>query len=537
MSRRRHLSCRNAVILSALVISSLFLFARLGHYALWDDEAITGLHALGVWRTGDMTAVIGRNVVGYHGGATLTGLQERYIPPLSFYLAAMPVGLSGGATWASRLPFALCGLACVCLLMRWAWRERIGLATWCLLALALTGNVSFFLFSRQCRYYAPAILASVALAYLYRFRDGRLRTTIGFSLISIALFATNYMNYLALYVCLAIDYLAWGRKERRLSREEWLWLLVPQLIACPPIVWVWNPLTKTVVPYRPDNWFADKATLFWRSWRDLAKCEFGVAALLLASPLVARLTRRLWLIRASIAMLVYVCVVTLISPQPVGVSPHADIRYLAPTIPLCIAIGVGSLRGIGRLMNVSALPLGILAFWTSLLPGGRDWEARQWSTIGEYVHELAWPPSDPYTETVRWIKTHVVPGQSIFVAPNYPTYPLMYHAPEFIYAWQFRPPLDPQFAGLDPIHHFGRIPPDYVVAFGSEGQTAWKEVAPPGGSRYHEVARLEFFWRQLQRPELIWHTFRGHENFDRDEDSIFIYRKAAAARSPGRRER
>ena len=46
----------------------------------------------------DMTAVIGRNIVGYHGGATLTGLQERYIPPLSFYLAAMPVGLSGGAT-------------------------------------------------------------------------------------------------------------------------------------------------------------------------------------------------------------------------------------------------------------------------------------------------------------------------------------------------------------------------------------------------------------------------------------------------------
>ena len=36
--------------------STVLLFARLGHYALWTDEASTAITAAGVWRTGDTTA-------------------------------------------------------------------------------------------------------------------------------------------------------------------------------------------------------------------------------------------------------------------------------------------------------------------------------------------------------------------------------------------------------------------------------------------------------------------------------------------------
>src|SRR3954451_15077975 len=61
-----------------LVGAAALLFSRLGGYALWEDEAVTALHALGVWRTGDTTAVIGHNVVGYRAGSTLVGLRERY---------------------------------------------------------------------------------------------------------------------------------------------------------------------------------------------------------------------------------------------------------------------------------------------------------------------------------------------------------------------------------------------------------------------------------------------------------------------------
>ena len=102
---------KRAIAVGVLLVAAIFLFARLGHYSLWDDEAITALIGLGVWRTGDTTAVAGDNIVGYRNGSLLSGLHDRHTPPLGFYLAAPSLGLLGHSTWAARLPFALCGLA------------------------------------------------------------------------------------------------------------------------------------------------------------------------------------------------------------------------------------------------------------------------------------------------------------------------------------------------------------------------------------------------------------------------------------------
>ncbi len=296
MNRDRLQLYRLFIISVVLASSCVFLFARLGHYALWDDESNTAMFGLNVWRTGDMTAVIGHNILAYNGGATLSGLRERYVPPLSFYLVAVPLGLLGPAAWVARLPFALCGLGCVALMLRWAWREGIAPVTWCLLALAITGNVSLFLYSRQCRYYAVVTLASVALAYIYRFRTSGLRSAISFSLVSVSLFATNYMSYAAVYACIAVDYLGWERKRRPLKAVELGWLLVPQLAVCIPIVLNWNPFGKKIWNYHPTNWFFDKATLFWWNWRDLAQCEFGVSTLLIGAPLIGLFARQVWLL-------------------------------------------------------------------------------------------------------------------------------------------------------------------------------------------------------------------------------------------------
>jgi hypothetical protein len=315
------------------------------------------------------------------------------------------------------------------------------------------------------------------------------------------------------------------------STELW-WLLLPQMAACIPILSIWNPFGKRVWNYQPTNLYTDRATLFWWSWRDLAQCEFGVGALLVAAPLIAMWTRQVWLLRASVALGVYVSVITIVSPQPVGLGDVADIRYLAPTIPLCIAIGVMTLRAIGQGMGFSVLPLAILAFWTSLLWGGRNWEGRQCSTLAEYIHELAYPPSDTYTVAANWINLNVAHGRSIYVIPYYMAYPLMYHAPHAVYAWQFRFPPAPQFRGLAPIHYSGLIPPDYVIAFGPDARQRLEKIHFPGGAHYDRVAKLEFFWRQMHRPELFWHAFRTIREFDRDGESILIFQKLDATQPP-----
>ena len=103
---------------------------------------------------------------------------------------------------------------------------------------------------------------------------------------------------------------------------------------------------------------------------------------------------------------------------------------------------------------IPAALLGMVVFGTNLFHGGPTFEWGLRSTIASYVKELARPPGDPFATAAQWINANVPPGCSVYVRPAYMVYPLMFHAPGAIYAWQFRAPPAPQFKGLPPIHFF-----------------------------------------------------------------------------------
>src|SRR4051794_12211910 len=86
---RHHRAGVRAVLPVVLLLgSAVLLFARLGHYSLWDDEAQTALNAEGILRTGDTSVVIGHNINVYRGGLLLSGLRDRFTAPLQAYVAA-----------------------------------------------------------------------------------------------------------------------------------------------------------------------------------------------------------------------------------------------------------------------------------------------------------------------------------------------------------------------------------------------------------------------------------------------------------------
>ncbi|HUT35598.1 MAG TPA: hypothetical protein VNE39_19065 [Planctomycetota bacterium] len=565
-----------AVIAAAILAgSAALIFTHLGHYAFWNDEAYTALLAKSVWRTGDTHAVLGHNVIAFQGGAALENLRHRFDPPLAYYVAAPFLGLLGDHALAGRLPFALCGLATIALMVRWAWRERASRLTWLVLAIAVLGNVSLMLYSRQCRYYSLAMLCSTALAYLYLHWNGSRRGLAAMAAVSVCLLATNYINYAAFYACAAVDYLAWGRMRRRFSRRDLLLLFAPQLILGALIVSVWNPLGKAVVPHESASWLADKATLLWWNLRDLNRCEFGVGLLLLAAPLLylaGRLgwpARRatvsqppslsgrgkgeggttvrpspcplpgrergcgtqgdLWLLRGFAALLAYVVAATLLSPQPVGVTDAADVRYLVPLIPLCVILGVRSLRTLTRRLPAAADLLAIVAFGTNLLHGAPLWGDPPRSTIAEYVGELAHPRETAYGAAAAWVNDYVADGASVWVLPEYAVSPLMFHAPKAVYAWQLSDPPHEQFRGLPDIHFKDRVPPDYIIAFGPvvgplrKVLEGWRQK----GLRYYTAETLPNYWRDTTRPELFWHAFRPVETFDSGAEGVHIFRRAA----------
>jgi hypothetical protein len=515
-----------------VLAASVLLFFRLGQYALWDDEAATALHALGVWRTGDTTAILDHNIVATYRGVNLRDLHERLEPPLQSYVAAPFVGLLGATAFAARLPFALVGLIGIVLLLYWGRQRYQEGWQFALLGLAILGNVSLFLYFRQSRYYALAITLTLLLAYVYTHWNGRRNVLLWFSLVSAGLYLANYLNFIAFYVTVFVDYLFWGRHRKKLGVADWLTVIVPQSVVILICASIWNPLGMDARHALPFSNLAERFILLFWNLRDLVLCEFGVGVLLLAAPFVGWWRGNQLLLRGCAAGWVYILIITAISPQPVSMTSVADVRYLVPLIPLFIFLGVETLVALLPTRPVVAVPLGVLAFGTNLLGGALLTGQGVESTWLKYAGELADPPSDPYTVTARWIRDNIRPKESVWVLPDYMTYPLMYHAPDPLYAWQLDWPPREQFKDFAPIYFQGRVPPDYIIAFGPVVQSLLPMLQRWAGNgvRYEFVASIEQFWKDVYRPELIWRSFTGIESFDGNVEAIYIFRRVEPPR-------
>ncbi|MCK5014810.1 MAG: hypothetical protein KAS66_13435 [Candidatus Omnitrophica bacterium] len=531
------------IAILALSCALFFLFFRLGQYALWDDEATTALFAQSVWRTGDTHAKLDHNLIAYNSGSELRGLRNRYIPPLSFYLAAPFVGSSteGGSAFAARLPFAICGFLTVIMMLFWLWKSGAPISTWLLTVAGILGNVSLMLYARQCRYYSVAILFVTVLAFLYIYRDGRKRTLLAVILISAVLLASNYMIYAAVYACFAVDYFFWGRKIKPLRNLELAVIFIPQIAVGVLLVSIYNPLGMDHIWGKSTvSWLTGKVILFLWNLRDLNSCEHGVGLLILLAPILYLYAKDKRLLRAPIAILTYILTVTLLSPQQVGLGllPVATVRYLAPLIPLCIFTAVISIQALTVRAKWLAIPLAILAFSTNVLHGGPlvgidekthfssiIAQGRFRSTVAEFIQELLTPPPSAYRAAADWINENVEDKQTVAVMPGYATYPLMFHAPKATYAWQLKEKSG-QFNELPDIHFFGKIPSDFIIAFGPYISHVkgfiqdWKTK----GINYDQVGRLDVYWYDLTRPELFWHSFHEIENYSLDGQAIYIFK-------------
>ena len=510
-----------------LIISSILLFARLGHYALWDDEAITALTSKSVWQTGDTGATFGHNILAYRNGLLLRNVKDRATPPLQFFLAAPFLGLIGDTSLAARLPFAICGLGCVALILWWLHKDGASAVTWVVFGVAIATNVSMFLFARQARYYGLAMLLSAAVAYSYLHLSTR-RGVALHAILSTLLLAANYMTYAAVMLMMLVDYAVWGRRRRAIRGVDWLILLGPQIVIGALLVCIWNPLriNEPPAPERHIPWLNWHATLLWWNLRDLNACEFGVGALLIAAPFVALFTRATWLARALVALAIGIVFISIVTPQNPSDTRAADIRYLSFLIPLCITVGALTILPLARLSRPLAIALAVFAFGWNLLNFSFATDQPMRSTPYAYVKELIRPVPEPYTPVIQWIRDNVRPGESVLVAPPHMMYPLMFHAPQAIYAWQLSEPPPKELAHLPPIHIALRAAPDYIVAFGPHRKMlVGLHMKTSEPADYDVAARIDVPWKDVYRPELFWRAFAPLKKFNADLDGIIILRR------------
>jgi hypothetical protein len=509
-----------------LVLLAVLLFTRLGWYALWDDETMVALVAQGVNHTGDTSVLMDHgNIVGYDRGILIRDFRDRSTPPLATYITAASFSLFGVDAWTARWPFAFLGLCTYALILFWA--RRLPWPWLVVLAIGLLGNVSLLLNFRQCRYYAPTIFFSVAVVFVYWCWAPRSRPLLIMAALSILLFVSNYLECAALYACLFVDYAFWKRKEWRLGWREAALLFGPQVVIDGLIAGVWNPLrTGEGDLFRnKDMW--DRLVLIFGYWRDTNAAEFLALPIVLLALVVGLAQRRTWLVRGCVALAVYFVFISLFSPQEK--APwwwYANIRYVPAIIPLAIALEAGFIGIMLGRRPWLAIGAAVLLFGTNLFNGGPLLADGLRSTLVAYLGELTHPVPEPYTPTADWINANVPEGESVLVSPDYSAYPLMFHAPRALYAWQFDWPPRPDFVDLPTIQFKGRDAPDYIVGFGPLLNQAIQGIQKMGRPdvSYAPAAMIPVYWKDAYRPELFWHAFTP-PRFDPNSEAVYIFRR------------
>jgi len=506
------------------------LFSRLGHYALWDDEAMVALSSQGILSSGDTIASHGDNIAAYRSGLLLHGLCDRSTPPLAAYLAAISIWLIGPTSFAARFPFALIGMGLMGLVVWVLKKTKVSNLDSFFWYLAITGNVSLFLYLRQSRYYAPTIFLVTLIILLYATWDSRRNKNIlWIILIFPLLFSANYMACVALFVSLLFDYGVWKKRSTPFLLKANLPWIVGSLMFCLLIALVWNPYKTGLGAYAHENSWDQRLTLFYWNIRDTADCQFWVPGLLVAGFAITLFQRDLWLLRGIVALFVFTLVATILSPQLISGTSVADVRYLAAMIPLGVALSVRSFVLLFGPKPLLALTLCFPLFWTNLLCGAFFGNRPLRSIPLEFFQELLMPPSEPYSVASKWIHENISPLSTVWVLPDYMAYPLMFHAPQAVYAWQLdsRQKQEPQFSSLPDIHFKGLTMPDYIVAFGPvvEQVRELSSLSAKQGIRYREEVRLLTFWKDLYRPELFWRSFVPIIKFKSDTEAIYIFKK------------
>ena len=501
---------RRILSFATLLVMATLILARLSMYALWDDEANTALFGRGVWRTGDTSGDLAPNVVAYGNGLELDAqLRNRVVAPLPYYFESIFVRETRSELWA-RIPFALVGIGAIAFALWWLGRTNASRGTWALGVLALVGNVSYILFCRQARYYALAIGLSMVLTYVYAHRERGRWAVAWLSVIGALLLATHYLAYAGMAAALGCDYLIWGRKTAKLSVKGIATIAGTHLVVGLPIVLTWLPFAMT--HQHAHKGLADHLGLWFQTLRDLNNCEYGAGLVMLVAPLLYRRTRDPLLLRLPLAILVATLVVTVFSPQR-GDAGVADIRYSCFLIPACLWLCVRAVDAL-RVSALLSLLVGVLVFQTTLVhrviaqrypTWGYEMPVR--NTLVAYLGELVTPPPSAYRLAADWLAAHAHEGESALVLPDYAVYPLMFHVPEVVYAWQLTADKAAEFPQLAPIQFWGKLAPEWVVAFVRfEGSPAWATLAD-SQARYERAVELPATGVDLSRPELFWHRF------------------------------
>ena len=395
-----------AVLGLLAALAGTLLLANLGNQYLWEDEAQTALLARSALAHGIPHGTDGTRSFSQELGAEFgpDGVW-RWHTWLSFYLVAASFALLGESAFAARLPFALCGIACVLAtwrLGRELWRDRVAAAAGAgLLAL----SVPFLLLARQSRWYAlAALLETGGLCAYARLEPGRRAPAWALGASLALLFHTHFLYAGILIAALGLHAALFAREKLRGLAAA----TAGAAVVCVPWI-LWLAGVRLGADYAAR--LAAPATSLRFAWayaRLLLAIFLTHGLWLLAAPLLA-LRRRARGERAFVGLepriasgAALVAIHTLVGVALLGAtSPGVYLRYLTPLVPPLFALAGLCLGAIARAWP--ALGAAAAAAWVLSGP------------LGAFVYELTHDYDGPIEGIVGYLRRHAQPGDTVAI--------------------------------------------------------------------------------------------------------------------------
>lgn len=528
---------KDAVLLLLFVaLGALLSIWGASNHLFWDDEANTAIFARNLLKTGRLTAWDGVNLMGYRLGAELDeNLENTYMPPLQYYVAALGQWLFGGSTLAGRILFILAGLAGL-VMTGFFTREYLGEDfPWVIPPAILSLTPAYLMYIRQCRYYSLGALLCILLLYFWVCRLGRrpfgqARRLAGFFCV-ILLFSASYLNAAALLAVLPLFWL--HRAYRTRSSVGFLtFLYSAACIAGTYVYFMKNPFAAEVAWSDPTPAVERFFTLAWWHLRGLGTFEFFPVALvpLLLLPWVwgrcsslRQTAAKGWVLVA--AMIGFTLVTALFSPQPVSRTRMADMRYVVPLIAVgsvvtAIAVAVAWKASKGLAVAVALLTILTNGAHLGCLQGGGFG-----STLKSYVFENL-NDYQTSTEAIVDYLSDLPDGAAVEISPDYMAYSPMFYLPGLRYCCQLtaEKTVDESLRKALPGYIFTETArPDLIIA-----HQGTPPLAPGyldqrfGPGQYAVEGFLPGHWLDTSRPEIPLHTFAPAPDRAMDKNGYIV---------------
>ena len=210
----RQIVKKDFVLIFLCLLATVFLFTNLGNVYLWQDEATTAVLAKNTLKFGIPRAFDGTNLVTNIYTDLCKYKGWRYEPWFQFYLVAASFWLLGENTFAARFPFAVFGAASLILcyfLAQGIFKNRLVSR---LSVAFMLFSAPFFLYMRQCRWYALSLFFTLwlLLSYLDLMKKKKF-SALGFIASSVLLFHSNYGIFFPVMAALGFHFIIFNRKN------------------------------------------------------------------------------------------------------------------------------------------------------------------------------------------------------------------------------------------------------------------------------------------------------------------------------------